>query len=180
MDHVFERTASSLAASGITEAGMMELLRQSREPAPTPTAVNEPAPAPADAEDDAFARAKEALAADERRTTLVDGAKAILRQRHGQEPQGDWSDDELIYEAGLSRIRPNETPAEKARREHLERDAALLADPAALARHQHEQAVATLRRTWWQLGREQRTEQLEALGINPADWTPPANFNGTD
>lgn len=174
-DHALQQYAVSLAASGVTAEELATILRDGNTP---PKSQVEAVQEPGEAEDESFVRAKAALAADERRTTLVSGAKAILREQlGGHDLGGEWADDELIHMAGLG-PKPNETRVEKAQREKQERDAALLADPEALARHRQEQAVMELRRTWWQLSKSQRSEQLDALGITAADWTPPTNFNG--
>lgn len=176
--------AEGILNSGFTtEEQVREFLRASRESAPTndgpPTPTPE-TPAPAAVEPDSpLARAQAALDAQKEADTLLAGAKAILRQQLGHEPEG-FTNAELLWHAKLG-PNPNESEAQRIQRERIEYENRLATDPALRGEYERvtrDRAVTEFRRAYWQLSPAQRQERIAELGLTA--FTPPESFNGLD
>ncbi len=182
-----------ILASGInTEDQLREFLRASREPAPPtegsvpevpkPQVTETPTVSSAPAEDSFLPRAQAALSAQKEADTLVAGAKAILTEKLGHEPEG-FTDEELLWHAGLSKEKPGETPQQRAHRERQEYEHRLATDPSMRGEYENvmrQREVESFRRAYWTLHPADRRERMEQLGLTPDTFTPPESFHGLD
>lgn len=187
-DSTLSAAAESLAAQGITEGQLTALLRESRGESPSsPALVPVPSSAPSgsgpvagsleDRQAGALALAEAALADQARQEKLAAGARVMLQQKGLDLAWDEYDPAELVHLAGLG-PNPNESPQQRAQRERIEHEDALVNDPAALAAEMHRRDTDDFRRMFWQRSQEVRVSEAERLGIDLSTYDPPESFNG--